>query len=70
MGVRIVNPETGREVAMGCTVTVAPGTTPGSTVTVQIRPSFRPGMDYDLGTYPATWIVDDDHPREDLRGMG
>lgn len=61
----IVNPETGRTVAgpsTGHSVEVLREEDPRSRtrkghVVVEIRPSFRPGMEYDLGSYPADWIV-------------
>jgi hypothetical protein len=54
----IVNPETGVTVlgpSRGHTVEVVSETL--EKVTVKVRPSFRPGMPYDLATYPPNWLV-------------
>ncbi|MBK8246360.1 MAG: hypothetical protein IPK85_03030 [Gemmatimonadetes bacterium] len=64
--VRVINPETGVDIfasvygdQLESVVRIpAPdyvGERPG-TVWVQVRPSFRPGMPYDLGSYPESWV--------------
>jgi hypothetical protein len=59
--VRVVNPDTGAEVfgpASNTTAEVQRSSdiTPADHVLVKVRPSFRPGMPYDLASYPADWI--------------
>jgi hypothetical protein len=61
--VRVVNPETGAQLfpGKGRTATLhqpTEWTVPRGEVCVAIRPSFRPGMPYDLTTYPADWVTD------------
>ena len=54
---KVVNPETGREVvgpASGQTVELH------GLVTVKVTPGIRPGLAFDLSTYPASWIVEEE----------
>lgn len=75
---RVINPDTGRAVFgpdTGHTIEVLTGRDAPSwftgrdhlghpTVCVRVSPSYRPGLPYDLATYPATWIVDDEAPAD------
>lgn len=58
---RIVNPSTGGVVSEDAT-RVDPDRWPTrprpGDVVVELRPSVRPGMPYDLAAYPADWLVD------------
>lgn len=58
---RIINPETGSVVHEDATVVDRPSyARDDGQVWVQIRPSFRPGMPYDLCTYPPEWVQPED----------
>ena len=53
----VIHPETGCTVvgpATGHTVRLAHASP--EVATVRISPSFRPGMPYDLATYPPSWV--------------
>lgn len=54
---RVVNPETGREIIGPETGHTVELFTRPEYVTVKITPSARPGQAYDLATYPPDWIV-------------
>lgn len=66
MTVRVTNPETGAVVfpytnRHGTTYTVerTEMTTELGAVIVKIMPSFRPGCEYDLTSYPESWLTDE-----------
>lgn len=56
---RIVNPDTGDEVHANVTIVGTPAYArhDETVVWVQVRPSFRPGMEYDLDSFPREWVV-------------
>lgn len=67
--VRVVNPATGKDIFLSMfgydlvsvTRVPAPASAPASDEVswVEVRPSRRPGEEYDLFSYPASWVVTD-----------
>lgn len=58
---RIINPETGSVVHENASPVGRPSyARDDGQVWVEIRPSFRPGMPYDLASYPPEWLEPED----------